>query len=191
MLPMPKDEGQVQDCESSSSPSKERPPVRHVQETHVPLHGGGHEAHETPVVLPRPNRENNDVGGEERREPPSLIRAPLSPIRYPDLSVGTTLEEPRQSTSHAKTWFKKLKRHSITSCDQLSRDSKKEFRATKAKKLEFSSLTNVKQQPGESLKAYINRFNADASKARDVDDSGRLMALGAGITNGSHFWDSL
>ncbi|KAF4353572.1 hypothetical protein F8388_003444 [Cannabis sativa] len=94
-------------------------------------------------------------------------------------------------TGAAKTWFKKFKRHSITSWDQLSRDFKKEFCTAKAKKLECSSLANVKQQLGESLKAYINCFNVEATKARDVNDSGGLMALGAGIANGSQFWDRL
>uniref|UniRef100_A0A803Q0Z2 Uncharacterized protein n=1 Tax=Cannabis sativa TaxID=3483 RepID=A0A803Q0Z2_CANSA len=148
---MPEDEGQVKDCESSSSLSKERPPVRelqeqaqrhgdqplprnpfppkrrrghprredapmnnptrrdhqplpnvgahvkHAQETHVPLHGGGHETHGTQTVPP--NRENNNMGGEERRDHPSPIRAPPSPIRYPNPSIGTTLQAPRRSTS--------------------------------------------------------------------------------------------
>uniref|UniRef100_A0A803QHR0 Uncharacterized protein n=1 Tax=Cannabis sativa TaxID=3483 RepID=A0A803QHR0_CANSA len=55
--------------------------VKHAQETHVPIHGGGHEAHETQVVPLRPIRENNDMSGEEMREQPTLIRAPPSPIR--------------------------------------------------------------------------------------------------------------
>uniref|UniRef100_A0A803Q729 Retrotransposon gag domain-containing protein n=1 Tax=Cannabis sativa TaxID=3483 RepID=A0A803Q729_CANSA len=256
--------------------------ARHAQKTHVPLHGDGYETHGTQTVPP--NYENNNMGGEERRAHPSPIRALVSPIKYPDPSIGTTSQEPRQSTSRgnaphaqpprrhrghatacedcarydsdeepepysprilalpylqgfkmptttkydgstdpgvhisdfntlmrahqvvddlrcvlflvtltgvAKTWFKKFKRHSITSWDQLSRDFKKELCAAKARNLEFSSLANLKQQPGKSLRAYINRFNAEAAKARDVDDSGRLMALGAGITNGSQFWDSL
>ncbi|XP_060958922.1 uncharacterized protein LOC133030310 [Cannabis sativa] len=94
-------------------------------------------------------------------------------------------------TGAGKTWFNKWKKHSITSWDKLSSDFKKEFRAARSRKPECSSLANVKQQPGESLKAYINRFNIEAAKVKNVDDSGRLMALGAGITHGSLLWDSL
>ncbi|KAF4353340.1 hypothetical protein F8388_015751 [Cannabis sativa] len=234
MLPMPEDEGHVQDCESSSSPSKERPPIRSI-----PVH------------------ENNNMGGEERRDQPSPIREPPSPIRghrrrtvphkdcayrrpeyheepepYSPRILALTYSQgfkmltttkydrstdprvhisdfdtlmrahqvvddlrcvlfPVTLTGVAKTWFKKFKRHSITSWDKLSRDLKKELRGSKARKLKCSCLTNVKQQPGESLKAYINHFNVEAAKAKDVDDNRRLMALGVGITNGSQFWDSL
>ncbi|XP_060974116.1 uncharacterized protein LOC115695310 [Cannabis sativa] len=90
--------------------------------------------------------------------------------------------------------FNKLMRTSQVSSDlkcmlfpmTLTRAAK-----TWSQKRECSSLGNVKQQLGESLKAYINRFNIEATKVKNVDDSGRLMALGAGITHGSLLWDSL
>ncbi|XP_030502497.2 uncharacterized protein LOC115717655 [Cannabis sativa] len=91
----------------------------------------------------------------------------------------------------SKTWFNKFKKHSITSRDKLSSDFKKEICTARSRKPEWSSLANVKQQPSESLKAYINRFNIEAAKEKNIDDSGRLMALGAGITHGSLLWDSL
>ncbi|XP_062099827.1 uncharacterized protein LOC133805677 [Humulus lupulus] len=44
---------------------------------------------------------------------------------------------------------------------------------------EASSLTNVRQQPNESLKGYHTRFNLEVARARDVDDSGHLMVVQA------------
>ncbi|XP_060959285.1 uncharacterized protein LOC133030527 [Cannabis sativa] len=39
--------------------------------------------------------------------------------------------------------------------------------------------------------AYISHFNIEVTKTHGVDDSARLMALGAGIAHGSIFWNSL
>ena len=42
---------------------------------------------------------------------------------------------------------------------------------------EASTLTNVRQQQGESLKSYLTRFNIEVARACNVDDSGYLMAV--------------
>ena len=56
---------------------------------------------------------------------------------------------------------------------------------------EASTLTNVRQQPGETLKSYLTRFNLEVARARDVDDSGHLMAVRAGVMPGSALWDDM
>ncbi|XP_062103648.1 uncharacterized protein LOC133814741 [Humulus lupulus] len=91
----------------------------------------------------------------------------------------------------ANSWFDKVHRHSISPWEQLSTNFKKQFRDPKSIKLVASSLENIKQQSGESLKKYIVRFNIEASLARDVDDSNHLMAIRAGILPESAFWDDL
>ncbi|XP_062092949.1 uncharacterized protein LOC133798592 [Humulus lupulus] len=91
----------------------------------------------------------------------------------------------------AKNWFEKYKRHSISSWDQLSRDFKKQFRAMIGIRLEVSALTNVRQQPNETLKSYLTRFNLEVAQARDVDDSGHLMAVRAGVMPGSPLWEDM
>lgn len=91
----------------------------------------------------------------------------------------------------AKSWFDKLRRHSIISCDQLSSDFKKQFRAAWTIKPEDSSLANIKQQPGKAMKKYVVRFNLEATRARGVDDSSHLMALRARVLSGSAFWEDL
>ncbi|KAF4350181.1 hypothetical protein F8388_013602 [Cannabis sativa] len=89
------------------------------------------------------------------------------------------------------SWFKKFKRHSIVSWQQLSNAFKKEFQAARTHKLKCSSLANMRQFLGESLKAYINFFNIEATKTHGINDSARLMALVVGIAHGSVFWNNL
>ena len=84
---------------------------------------------------------------------------------------------PTSLTGPAKNWFEKYKRHSIASWDQLSRDFKKQFKAMVGIRPEASALTNVRQQPNETLKSYLTRFNLEVTRAHDVDNSGHLMAV--------------
>lgn len=98
---------------------------------------------------------------------------------------------PTSLTSPAKSWFDKFRRHSITSWDNLSSKFKKQFREAKTIKTEASSLSNIKQKTGETLKQYLARFNIEAARARDVDDSSYLMAIRVGILTTSVFWEDL
>ncbi|XP_062093927.1 uncharacterized protein LOC133799959 [Humulus lupulus] len=97
----------------------------------------------------------------------------------------TTLTRPE------KNWFDKFRRHSISSWDQLSKEFKKQVQAAKSIKHEASTLTNVRKQPGESLKSYLARFNIEAAQARNVDDNEHLMAVRAGVLPRSPLWDDM
>ncbi|XP_062112812.1 uncharacterized protein LOC133823969 [Humulus lupulus] len=85
-------------------------------------------------------------------------------------------------TGPAKRWFKKFRRHSISSWDQLAKEFKKQFKAMVGVRLEALALTNVKQQQGESLKSYLARFNIEVARARNINDSGHHMAIRAAST---------
>uniref|UniRef100_A0A803PY60 CCHC-type domain-containing protein n=1 Tax=Cannabis sativa TaxID=3483 RepID=A0A803PY60_CANSA len=71
----------------------------------------------------------------------------------------------------ASSWFDKFTNHPITSWEQLSKDVKIQFQVVRDGRLEVHSLTNIKQQPGESLKAYLSRFSAVAAKVRNLNIS--------------------
>ena len=73
----------------------------------------------------------------------------------------------------------------------MSSEFKRAFRASKETSIEVDSLTNIKQQPGESLKTYLSRFTKVAARARDVDDSSKLMAVRTGIMVGGYLWHDL
>ncbi|XP_062112954.1 uncharacterized protein LOC133824104 [Humulus lupulus] len=56
---------------------------------------------------------------------------------------------------------------------------------------EASTLTNVRQQPGESLKSYLARLNIEAAQAHNVDDSGHLIVVRAGVQPRRPLWDDM
>ncbi|XP_060963729.1 uncharacterized protein LOC133033135 [Cannabis sativa] len=80
--------------------------------------------------------------------------------------------------------------------EKLSRDFKKQFEAARDRQPEAASLPNIKQQPSETLKAYLSRFSMVAARVRNLDDTTQLTALQAGIstdpsTAGGELWDDL
>ncbi|XP_060965268.1 uncharacterized protein LOC133034237 [Cannabis sativa] len=96
----------------------------------------------------------------------------------------------------ASSWFNKFTHHFITSWEQLSKDFKKQFQVARDRRPKASSLTNIKQQPGEMLKAYLSRFSTAAARVRNLNDSTQHTALQAWIdtdlsTAGSELWDDL
>ncbi|XP_030495153.2 uncharacterized protein LOC115710945 [Cannabis sativa] len=78
----------------------------------------------------------------------------------------------------------------------MSRDFKKQFQVARDRRPKVTSLTNIKQQPSETLKAYLSRFSTAAARVMNLDDNTQLTALQAGIsTNPSitegELWDDL
>ncbi|XP_060963957.1 pentatricopeptide repeat-containing protein At1g08070, chloroplastic-like [Cannabis sativa] len=65
---------------------------------------------------------------------------------------------------------------------RASNDFKKQFQAARDRRPEASSLTNIKQEPGESLKAYLSRFSTAVVKV------GITTNLS---TAGGELWDDL
>ena len=50
---------------------------------------------------------------------------------------------------------------------------------------------DIRQKEGESLKSYIQRFMQAASRAKSVDDEGKMMAITAGVRPQTDLWKSL
>ncbi|XP_062075804.1 uncharacterized protein LOC133779923 [Humulus lupulus] len=84
---------------------------------------------------------------------------------------------PTTLTTLAKNWLDKFQRHSISAWEQLSWEFKKQFQAVKRIKPEASTLTNVRQHPGESLKSYLAKFNIEVARV--------------GVLPGSPLWDDM
>ena len=91
----------------------------------------------------------------------------------------------------ARQWFKQYKKHSISSWKSFSADFKRAFWASQAAQIKADSLENVKQQPGEPLKTYLSRFANIVARARDADESSRLMAMRTGILVGGDLWKEI
>ncbi|XP_030483279.2 uncharacterized protein LOC115699877 [Cannabis sativa] len=103
---------------------------------------------------------------------------------------------PTSLVGAASSWFNKFTHHSIISWEQLSRDLKKRFQTTRDRRPKAASLTNIKQQPDETIKEYLSRFSTAAARLRNLDDNTQLTALQARIstdplTVGGELWDDL
>ena len=91
----------------------------------------------------------------------------------------------------AKKWFRSLTPGSVTSWQQLSTSFMRQFQATKQFAVSLAHLGNVKQQEGESLKSFLNRFTMELSRVRWVLDIGVLAHLTNRFLPKTPFWDEL
>ncbi|KAM6564294.1 hypothetical protein CsatB_024292 [Cannabis sativa] len=109
---------------------------------------------------------------------------------------GAVIKGPTFLTPHGGPSLLSLEYYSITFLEQLSKDFKKQFQDAIDGRLEASSLTNIKQLSGESLKAYLSRFSTAAAKVRNLNNIIQLTAFQAAITTdlstaGRELWDDL
>ncbi|EHA8590342.1 hypothetical protein COCNU_scaffold017266G000020 [Cocos nucifera] len=81
----------------------------------------------------------------------------------------------------ARNWYSTLKPSTIFSFDQMSSQFAAHFISSRRPSRGSDSLMNVKQKQGESIRAYVIRFNAAALEVRDLDQSIAMAALKGGI----------
>ncbi|XP_050222353.1 uncharacterized protein LOC126672447 [Mercurialis annua] len=93
----------------------------------------------------------------------------------------TTLKGP------ATIWYQCLKEGSIQSFDELARAFRTHFTQSIKRKKKSSDLKLCYQKPGESLRSYIGRFNAEAVEVGNLNDDTCKLTLGSwtepGITS--------
>ncbi|XP_042515377.1 uncharacterized protein LOC122089750 [Macadamia integrifolia] len=87
----------------------------------------------------------------------------------------TSLEGP------ATTWFSCLEPGSVHDFKQLNKKFIDYFEGSKGHQKTSSDLMDVKQQPGESLRQFIRRFNLEKLEIRDFDPTVEFMALKSGV----------
>ena len=66
-----------------------------------------------------------------------------------------------------------------------------QFYAGRVHPTEANHLVEIRQQDGESLKDYIQRFMRATAGAKTVGDEGKMMAITAGVKRRSPLWKSL
>ena len=74
-----------------------------------------------------------------------------------------------------------LKPDTIFSFDQMSHQFAAHFVSSRCPWRGSESLINIKQREGESIRAYVNRFNVAALEVRNLDQSVAMAALKGGL----------
>ena len=78
-------------------------------------------------------------------------------------------------------WFTRLPPRSISSFDQLAKKFVEQFRMHVARPKDVNTLSSVAQAPGETLRRYLERFNAACAEISNPNDNSILVALTKGI----------
>ncbi|XP_058075987.1 uncharacterized protein LOC131224695 [Magnolia sinica] len=84
-------------------------------------------------------------------------------------------------TVSARSWYRQLKPNSIGSFVELSRLFLTQFISGKKSRKSNTHMFTIKQEPKESLKDYITRFNEEALQVEDYDDKMTLSAVFGGL----------
>ncbi|XP_058092608.1 uncharacterized protein LOC131239065 [Magnolia sinica] len=87
-------------------------------------------------------------------------------------------------TGSARSWYRQLKPNFIGSFTDLSRLFLTQFISGKRSRKPNTHLFAIKQEPKESLKDYIARFNEEALLVEDYDDKMTLAAVFSGLKEG-------
>ncbi|XP_057739667.1 uncharacterized protein LOC130956665 [Arachis stenosperma] len=92
---------------------------------------------------------------------------------------------PTTLTKAAMKWFDSLPPRSVTSFDNLSRKFLMRFSIQKDKVKHAPSLLGVKQEVGEPLRNYMERFNKACLEIQDLPTEAVIMGLVNGLREGS------
>ena len=89
----------------------------------------------------------------------------------------------------AKVWFNKLESESIGSFVQLSRAFIDHFIGSQRRGQPPTNLLSVKQMEGESLRAFVHRFNEEAMKINRPKEDVTITAFMARLRKGDFLYD--
>ncbi|KAL5842184.1 hypothetical protein ACOSQ3_012787 [Xanthoceras sorbifolium] len=85
----------------------------------------------------------------------------------------------------AGSWFRQLPPHSIDNFEQFSRAFSQQFMGSVQRKKSLSHMSSVKQGRGESIRAYLSRFNREVIQVEDFNDSAVINIFTNGLQNGA------
>ncbi|XP_057739880.1 uncharacterized protein LOC130956979 [Arachis stenosperma] len=92
---------------------------------------------------------------------------------------------PTTLTKAVMKWFNNLPPRSVTSFDDISRKFLMRFSIQKDKVKHVPSLLGVKQEVGEPLRNYMERFNKACLEIQDLPTEAVIMGLVNGLRKGS------
>ena len=91
----------------------------------------------------------------------------------------------------ATMWFTRLPPRSVSNFEELAKKFIEQFRIHTTRPKDVMSLSSVIQNPGESLKEYLQRFHVAATEVSNPNDHAILMAVMRGVDPDSEFGDWL
>ena len=98
---------------------------------------------------------------------------------------------PATLSEAAQECFFKFPPASIVSWEMFVREFYGQFYAGRVHPTEANQLVEIRQQDGESVKDYVQRFMRAAAGAKTVGDEGKMMAITTGVKCCSPLWKSL
>ena len=87
----------------------------------------------------------------------------------------------------ALLWFTKLPVRSIDQFSDLTRKFKEQFRLYASKAKDIMSLSCLEQNPGETIRSFLNRFNIALAEVDNAEPRMILTYLMKGIDKSSEF----
>ncbi|XP_047165756.1 uncharacterized protein LOC124834962 [Vigna umbellata] len=90
----------------------------------------------------------------------------------------------------ALAWFHSLRPRTINSFATLRDMFERQFSAVRARNLTYLEFTNIKQEKGESLRAFMDRFNRTARQVKGVGKKFTISTLATALRP-SQFADNL
>ncbi|XP_030478017.1 uncharacterized protein LOC115695060 [Cannabis sativa] len=92
---------------------------------------------------------------------------------------------------NAHDWFSQLLEASISMWEIFVDLFLTHFQATLIYRPPYTTLANIKQEPGESLQDYFKRFNAEVTKVQKAPESLIVCMLITGVLPRTDFWKEL
>ena len=95
---------------------------------------------------------------------------------------------PLTLSGDARTWYGGLKRQSISSFNELSKEFRSGFAASRRRRRHMVHLTSIRQTDTETIRDYMKRFTEAARQVKDFSEVGAVMAFTQGLRHGRLSW---
>ncbi|KAM6547176.1 hypothetical protein CsatB_018852 [Cannabis sativa] len=124
---------------------------------------------------------------------------PLSHLKYFEMQMDLQRVRgdvccrvfPTTLSEAAQQWYFKLAPGKFNSWKAFSSEFHAQFSSSRQLLLHLGDLVEVKQRPGEPLRAYINRFMTEVTKVSLLTEDGKLSAILGGIEVYGELWKDI
>ncbi|XP_031116551.1 uncharacterized protein LOC116020211 [Ipomoea triloba] len=89
----------------------------------------------------------------------------------------------------AAEWFRKLEPRSIGNFSQLADKFARRFAVSRSKKKPYTYLNGVKHDPGETLSAFLHKWDREINQVEPMEDQAAIHALLTSLCSGPLYYD--